>query len=233
MTPGTSGLPLYGLTRFRDLFTPRQLATLCAFAQGVREAHAEMLADGMEPAAGGGGVRVPRAGARPRRGPVQQLCAAGTRAIRRLTNTYARQALPMVWDFAEANPFGGAAGGRCGVRRTTSPSIVEQLAATGRRVRGPAHFGHAATRSRRPFRRGHHRPAVLRQHLLRRPVGLLLRLAEALGRVPVRGALRGRADAEEARGDRGAVPARRRQVRGAGVLRAARWRPRSPRRTAC
>ena len=41
--------PLYGLTRFRDLFTPRQLATLCAFAQGVREAHAEMIADGMEP----------------------------------------------------------------------------------------------------------------------------------------------------------------------------------------
>ena len=40
--------PLYGLTRFRDLFTPRQLATLCALAQGVREAHDEMLADGME-----------------------------------------------------------------------------------------------------------------------------------------------------------------------------------------
>ena len=25
-------------------------------------------------------------------------------------NTYARQALPMVWDYSEANPFGGASG---------------------------------------------------------------------------------------------------------------------------
>ena len=42
-------VPLYGLTRFRDLFTPRQLATLCAFAQGVSETHDEMRRGGMEP----------------------------------------------------------------------------------------------------------------------------------------------------------------------------------------
>ncbi len=42
-------VPLYGLIRFRDLFTPRQLATLCSLAQGVREVHEEMVAGGMDP----------------------------------------------------------------------------------------------------------------------------------------------------------------------------------------
>ncbi len=40
--------PITAMTRFRDLFTPRQLATLCAFAQGVREIHDEMIASGVE-----------------------------------------------------------------------------------------------------------------------------------------------------------------------------------------
>jgi hypothetical protein len=31
-----SAPPLHGMTRFRDLFTPRQLATLCAFGHGAR-----------------------------------------------------------------------------------------------------------------------------------------------------------------------------------------------------
>ena len=29
----------YGLTRFRDLFTPRQLLTLCTLASGVRDVY--------------------------------------------------------------------------------------------------------------------------------------------------------------------------------------------------
>lgn len=99
----------YGLTRFRDLFTPRQLATLCALAQGVQEAYAEMTDRGIE---------VERA---------QAICVALGLALDRvvdrcstlcrfdvsnegLTNTYARQALPMVWDFGESNPFAGASG---------------------------------------------------------------------------------------------------------------------------
>ena len=41
-------MPLYGLSRFGDLFTPRQLATLCSFAQAVQEVHEEMLEDGLD-----------------------------------------------------------------------------------------------------------------------------------------------------------------------------------------
>ncbi len=102
-------VPLYGLTRFRDLFTPRQLATLCSLAQGVRESHAEMLADGMseqraEATAACLGLVLNRVVDRS-----SNLCRWDTKN-ESLTNTYARQALPMVWDFAESNPYGSAAG---------------------------------------------------------------------------------------------------------------------------
>jgi putative DNA methylase len=103
--------PQYGLRRFRDLFTPRQLATLCAFAQEVQQMHTDMLAGGMEP------------------GRAEAVCAYLALALDRLVDylstlcawhnaeggekvnhTFTRQALPMVWDFAEANPFGRASG---------------------------------------------------------------------------------------------------------------------------
>lgn len=100
--------PLYGLTRFRDIFTPRQLTTLCALAQDAREIHEEMTET----------IDTERA---------QAICLALALALDRvvdrssalcrfdtsnegLTNTYARQALPMVWDFGESNPFSGASG---------------------------------------------------------------------------------------------------------------------------
>jgi putative DNA methylase len=97
------------MTRFRDLFTPRQLATLCAFAQGVREAHAEMLADGMEPQRAEAvcaslGIAFDRVVLR---SSTLSLWDNGNLSV---TNALSRQALPMVWDFAEANPFGDGAG---------------------------------------------------------------------------------------------------------------------------
>jgi putative DNA methylase len=102
-------VPLYGLARFRDLFTPRQLATLCSLAQGVREQYEAIVADGMDPKR------------------AEAVCAYLALVLDRvadrsstlcrfdisnegLTNTYARQALPMVWDFGEANPFSAASG---------------------------------------------------------------------------------------------------------------------------
>jgi putative DNA methylase len=123
--------PLYGLTRFRDLFTSRQIASLCAFAHGVREAYEEMRSSGMED---------------------ERACAVSAylaltldRVVDRnsslcrwdisnegLTNTYARQALPMVWDFGEANPFGRASGSASVYLQDTA-EIVEDLAGTSAR----------------------------------------------------------------------------------------------------
>jgi putative DNA methylase len=101
----------YGLTRFRDLFTPRQLAALGALSHGVREAHAEMLSDGMEPQRAEAvcaylGLAVSRTADN-----CSSLCRYTARADgERATHTFARQALSMAWDFVETNPFGGSAG---------------------------------------------------------------------------------------------------------------------------
>lgn len=124
--------PQYGLTRFRDLFTPRQLATLCAFAHGVREAHADMVAGGMDPQRAEAvcaylGLVLNRVADRS-----SNLCHWHNTG-QKVENTFARQALPMVWDFAEANPFGGSLGDMSEYVEN-SADILEGLATTGRRV---------------------------------------------------------------------------------------------------
>jgi putative DNA methylase len=99
----------YGLRRFRDLFTPRQLVALTAFSDLVAEARTQVLRDG-------GGEEY-----------ANDVSCYLALLVSRLTNThsglavwsptrdqsknvFARQALPMVWDFAEVNPFANAAG---------------------------------------------------------------------------------------------------------------------------
>lgn len=118
--------PLYGLTKFADLFTPRQLVALSTFSDLVRDATAscrrDAVAAGMEDDArgldaGGGGaaayaeaVGVYLAFALDKvADSCSSLCAWQTR-MDRLRSTFGRQALPMVWDYAETNPIGGAAG---------------------------------------------------------------------------------------------------------------------------
>lgn len=101
--------PNYGLSRFRDLFLPRQLAVLCSLASGVREQHEAMIGGGMEPKRAEAictymALVLDRVADRS-----STLCRFDI-SNEGLTNTYARQALPMVWDFGEANPFEGASG---------------------------------------------------------------------------------------------------------------------------
>jgi putative DNA methylase len=122
--------PDYGLPQFSDLFTPRQLTALTAFADLVAEAREQVCADGIEawtsrtpsqddsPLADGGTGAVAYAEA------VSVYLGIG---VSKLTDynssivlwspqrdqakaTFSRQALPMVWDFAEVNPFASAAG---------------------------------------------------------------------------------------------------------------------------
>ena len=99
----------YGLTRFRDLFTPRQLVTLCTLAAGVRDVHAQMLAaDIAEDRAAA--VATCLGMALDRVLDVSSSLCHWHNTREQSENTYARQALPMVWDFSEVNPFGGARG---------------------------------------------------------------------------------------------------------------------------
>ena len=116
----------YGLSKFGDLFTPRQLVALTTFSDLIKDAvtlcqqaaaAAGMPDEGLGLDAGGRGARayaeavgvylafaVDKATDRN-----TSLCAWETK-MDRMRNTFGRQALPMVWDYAETNPFAGAGG---------------------------------------------------------------------------------------------------------------------------
>ena len=116
----------YGLTSWGDLFTDRQLVALTTFSDLVAEAREKVLADAL---AAGMDADVPRladggTGARAYADVVATYLGLGVgRATdywssnatwvnggEFIRNTFARQAIPMVWDFAESNPFSSASG---------------------------------------------------------------------------------------------------------------------------
>jgi putative DNA methylase len=112
---------LYGLLDFADLFTPRQLVALTTFSDLVAEAreqiHADALAAGLPdddvPLRDGG------AGARAYAEAVsvylafivnqvanhQSTICSWNSPNEQMRNTFARQAIPMTWDYAESNLF--------------------------------------------------------------------------------------------------------------------------------
>jgi len=108
---GTLGFRIqrYNMNTWGDLFNPRQKLALITFAEKVRQAHAKMLEEGVE-------AEYAKA--------VASYLALGTDMTSAFTNTlarwentseaikqlYSRQALPMLWDYAEVNPFGGSSG---------------------------------------------------------------------------------------------------------------------------
>lgn len=118
--------PNYGLTKFGDLFTPRQLVALTTFSDLVPEAIARVRADALAAGmaddgrgldAGGNGatayaeaVGVYLGLAADRLTDSHSSLTSWTSQRDTLRNTFARQALPMVWDYAEANPFSDSTG---------------------------------------------------------------------------------------------------------------------------
>ena len=116
----------YGMTRWSDLFTPRQLVALTTFSDLAQVAIARCRGDALKAGWGDDGVGLDAGG----RGAVAYAEAVGVYlglALSRLTdicnslcrwevtktqvrNLFGRQAIPMIWDFAENNVFGGSAG---------------------------------------------------------------------------------------------------------------------------
>lgn len=120
--------PAYGLAQFADLFTNRQLTALTTFSDLVAEARERVvedaraagLADGARLEGGGeGGVAYADAVATYLGLIVSRLTDyasslttwASNPQMEILRNVFARQAIPMAWDFAEGNPFAGSSGG--------------------------------------------------------------------------------------------------------------------------
>ena len=120
-------LPMYGMRRWSDAFTARQLVALTTFSDLVGEARERVLRDALSTgAAEGERLEEGGSGASAYADAVATLlsfsvsrmtnkmssicswdCSSKMEAIR---SVFARQALPMAWDFAESNPFAGSSG---------------------------------------------------------------------------------------------------------------------------
>ncbi|MBE2203056.1 MAG: DUF1156 domain-containing protein [Chthoniobacterales bacterium] len=118
--------PNYGLTTYGDLFTSRQLVALTTFSDLVGEARerirqdaeASGLPDDSRPLESGGtgsqayaeAVSVYLALAVSKMSDAQTSLCRWKTTMDQSIATFGRQALPMVWDFSEANALGGMAG---------------------------------------------------------------------------------------------------------------------------
>ncbi len=116
----------YGLDTYGDLFTPRQLVALTTFSDLVQDAisrcrHDAVAAgvadDGVGLDAGGCGatayaeaVAVYLGLAVDKTTDYNSSLVAWSPTRDQAKTTFGRQALPMIWDFAEINTFAGAAG---------------------------------------------------------------------------------------------------------------------------
>jgi putative DNA methylase len=98
---------VYGMSSYQDIFTPRQILTLFTLVSGLKRVHQEVIDSGVEPDRGRAIATALAMALNRTADRLSALCRFDTKNEGG-TNTFARQALPMVWDFCEANPFAGA-----------------------------------------------------------------------------------------------------------------------------
>ena len=118
--------PNYGMTYFSDLFTNRQITALTTFSELVSEAQKQAEADAVAAglandhialSEGGPGARaygeavgVYLAFVIDKMTDYHSSICSWNPPREGLRNTFGRQAIPMVWDYAEANPFSNSSG---------------------------------------------------------------------------------------------------------------------------
>lgn len=107
--------PLYGLGSFADLFTSRQLAALTTFSDLVAEARELVKADANfahhpNPQAYADAVGTYLAFGASRASDAWSSVVTWRHQAEASRNTFARQAIPMTWDFTEVNPFSDSNG---------------------------------------------------------------------------------------------------------------------------
>ncbi|WP_029273891.1 MULTISPECIES: DUF1156 domain-containing protein [unclassified Microbacterium] len=124
--PGRINVYRYGMTEWADLFTNRQLVTLTTLSDLVGVARGRALQDALDAGLDRGAtLQEGGRGAEAYADAVATYLAFGVSRLTDISNSlcrwevsktqvrnlFGRQAIPMVWDFAETMPFGTAAGG--------------------------------------------------------------------------------------------------------------------------
>jgi len=120
--------PNYGMTHHADLFTNRQLRALVTFSDLVGEARQRVIDDGGNPEYADA-VATYLAFVVSRSVDYSSILCSWHSPGEKMRNTFARQALPMVWDYAEVNLFSGSTGNITGALDWVI-EVVEHLPAT-------------------------------------------------------------------------------------------------------
>lgn len=118
--------PAFGMTDYNQLFTPRQLTALTTFSELVGEAQKKAEADAVAAGMFNDHIALDEGGTGARAYGeavgvylafvVDKMTDRGSSICSwdssrdGLRNTFGRQAIPMVWDFAEGNPFSNSSG---------------------------------------------------------------------------------------------------------------------------
>jgi putative DNA methylase len=118
--------PPYGLATYGDLFTPRQMVALTTFSNLVEEVRDRVKSDDLDNGMTGQGDSLGPGGvgtiayaeavmvylglASSRAADAWSTVVSWRNGVEATRGTFARQGIPMVWDYAEANPFSDSCG---------------------------------------------------------------------------------------------------------------------------
>lgn len=109
--------PLYGMPNFKDLYTPRQLTAMVTLSDLVKAIELDVRQDAVAAQLSSDDADAYARTIKTFLGLAIDRCADFNNALCRwspsnekVMNLFGRQAIPMVWDFAEANIFGDSVG---------------------------------------------------------------------------------------------------------------------------
>ena len=130
-------LPMYGMYTWADAFAPRQLVALATFSELVNKAHQEIQNNAVD----SGGHDEEDAQLYADAVATYLALAVGrsanywssftTWAGSFIVQTFGRQAIPMVWDFSEGNPFSNMTGNWLGAIEWIAKVLEQSIPAIG------------------------------------------------------------------------------------------------------
>ena len=146
--------PNYGMVQWADLFSPRQLLAMSTFSNLVREVREQVLKDalgaemeaGARLDAGGNGAEAYADAvatyvslAVSRQADYSSSICTWDKSRDTPSHVFSRQAIPMVWDFAEVNPFSSSSGNFFGQVEWVAKAVRHTpSAASGFALQAPA-----------------------------------------------------------------------------------------------
>ena len=148
----------YGMTEWADLYTNRQLTALVTLSDLVEEARSKVLEDatasgwtrgdrldegGADAEAYADAVAVYLGLGVSKTADMNNALVSWKSSMNQAIHLFTRQAIPMMWDYAEVNPFAGAAGD-VSVSLSNMAKVIDRLPAT---AFGDVRQADASTRS--------------------------------------------------------------------------------------